>query len=77
MALFPSEYRNPDGAMSLSYQWFHSRFKRWVEQLDLGRCVPHQARHTLATNLLRHGATLPHIRRYLGQVSDAWPSTPP
>jgi len=70
MALFPSEYRNPDGATSLSYQWFHSRFKRWVEQLDLGRCVPHQARHTLATNLLRHGATLPHIRRYLGQVSD-------
>jgi Phage integrase family len=32
--------------------------------------VPHQARHTLATNLLRHGASLTHIRRYLGQVSD-------
>jgi hypothetical protein len=32
--------------------------------------VPHQARHSLATNLLRHGATLTHIRRYLGHVSD-------
>jgi hypothetical protein len=32
--------------------------------------VPHQARHTLATNLLRAGASLTHIRRYLGQVSD-------
>jgi hypothetical protein len=38
--------------------------------MDLGHYVPHQARHTLATNLLRHGATLTHIRRYLGQVSD-------
>ena len=32
--------------------------------------MPHQARHTLATNLLRAGASLTHIRRYLGQVSD-------
>ena len=39
-------------------------------ELDLGHCVPHQARHTLATNLLRAGASLTHIRRYLGQVSD-------
>ena len=32
--------------------------------------MPHQARHTLATNLLRAGASLTHIRTYLGQVSD-------
>ncbi|MEU6278084.1 tyrosine-type recombinase/integrase [Streptomyces populi] len=32
--------------------------------------VAHQARHTLATNLLRAGATLTHIRRYLGQLSE-------
>jgi len=70
MALFPSSRCNADGATSLTYHWFHSRFRQWVAQLDLGRCVPHQARHTLATNLLRHGATMPHIRRYLGQVSD-------
>ncbi|MDI5962568.1 tyrosine-type recombinase/integrase [Streptantibioticus silvisoli] len=70
MALFPSKVRNPDGTISISYQWFHSRFKPWTDDLDLGRLVPHQARHTLATSLLRHGATLTHIRRYLGQVSD-------
>jgi integrase len=70
LALFPSTHRNHDGAIALNYQWFHSRFRRWLSDLDLGHCVPHQARHTLATNLLRAGATLTHIRRYLGQVSD-------
>ena len=70
LALFPSASRNPGGTVSLTHQWFYSRFRPWVADLDLGRCVPHQARHTLATSLLRHGATLTHIRRYLGQVSD-------
>ena len=70
MALFPTTHRNPDGSVALNYQWFHSRFRAWVADLDLGPCVPHQARHTLATNLLRAGASLTHIRRYLGQVSD-------
>jgi integrase len=70
MALFPGRYRNPDGTAPITYQWFHVRFKAWVDELDIGRWVPHQARHTLATSLLRHGATLTHIRRYLGHVSD-------
>jgi integrase len=70
LALFPTTHRNPDGTTSLTHQWFYSRFRPWVDGLDLGHIVPHQARHTLATNLLRHGATLTHIRRYLGQVSD-------
>ncbi|MFE2717865.1 tyrosine-type recombinase/integrase [Streptomyces mirabilis] len=70
LALFPSKVRNPDGTTSLSYQWFHHRFRKWVADLDLGRPVPHQARHTLATSLLRAGASLTHIRRYLGQISD-------
>ena len=70
MALFPSTRLNPDRSMPLSYQWFHSRFKAWIDDLDLGRWVAHQARHTLATNLLRAGASLTHIRTYLGQVSD-------
>lgn len=70
LALFPSTQRNRDGTVSLTYQWFHRRFNAWVDSLDLGRWVPHQARHTLATNLLRAGASLTHIRKYLGQVSD-------
>ena len=70
MALFPGRYRNPDGTAAVTYQWFHLRFKAWVDELDIGRWVAHQARHTLATSLLRHGATLTHIRRYLGHVSD-------
>ncbi len=70
MALFPGRYRNPDGATPVTYQWFHLGFKAWVDELDIGRWVAHQARHTLATSLLRHGATLTHIRRYLGHVSD-------
>jgi integrase len=70
LALFPAIYRSQDGTVSLTHQWFYSRFRPWVDAMDLGHCVPHQARHTLATSLLRYGATLTHIRRYLGQVSD-------
>jgi integrase len=70
LALFPTTHRNHDGTVALTYQWFHSRFREWIAELDLGHCVPHQARHTLATNLLRAGASLTHIRRYLGQISD-------
>ena len=70
LALFPTIYRSQDGTVSLTHQWFYSRFRPWVDAMDLGHYVPHQARHTLATSLLRHGATLTHIRRYLGQVSD-------
>jgi integrase len=70
MALFPTTRLNPDASMPISHQWFHLRFKAWVDSLDLGRWVAHQARHTLATNLLRAGASLTHIRTYLGQVSD-------
>ncbi len=70
LALFPSPRANPTGTVALSKEWFYGPFRAWIAALDLGHWVPHQARHTLATNLLRHGATLAHIRRYLGQVSD-------
>jgi len=69
LALFPSNARNPHGDKSFSYSHFQRNFHDWVDQLDLGRQVMHQARHTLATNLLRHGAGLHHIKKYLGQVS--------
>src|SRR5260370_36757564 len=70
MALFPSRVKNPAEARAISYSFFRRAFKPWVESLDLGECVPHQARHTLATKLLQAGATLAHVRKYLGQVSD-------
>jgi hypothetical protein len=53
LALFPTTHRNHDGTVALTYQWFHSRFRDWIAELDLGHYVPHQARHTLATNQLR------------------------
>lgn len=61
--------------MAIGYSWFDQNFRRWVDEFDIGRPVPHQARHTLATNLLRNGASLTHIKRYLGQFPSAWPST--
>lgn len=71
LALFPSRVRNPNGQQPISYGHFNQRFKTWISGLDLGGAyVAHQARHTLATNLLRAGATLTHIRRYLGQLSE-------
>jgi hypothetical protein len=51
MALFPTNIRNPDGRRPLSYNWFHRAFKLWIDDLDIGRWVPHQARHSLATSL--------------------------
>ncbi|MFE6380577.1 tyrosine-type recombinase/integrase [Streptomyces roseolus] len=69
LALFPSPSRNPKGTVSISYTFFHTGFSGWLEDLDIGQWVPHQARHTLATNLLKHGAGLHHIKKYLGQVS--------
>jgi hypothetical protein len=50
--------------------WFNERFHAWVLGLELGPAVPHQARHTLATRLLAAGASLHHIKRYLGHVSE-------
>ncbi|WP_327364972.1 tyrosine-type recombinase/integrase [Streptomyces sp. NBC_01296] len=69
LALFPSRSRNPKGTVSISYTFFHSGFSGWLEDLDIGAWVPHQARHTLATNLLKHGAGLHHIKKYLGHLS--------
>ncbi|MFD8362370.1 tyrosine-type recombinase/integrase [Streptomyces hygroscopicus] len=70
MALFPTNIRNRDGRRPLTYKWFHKGFKLWIDDLEIGRWVPHQARHSLATSLLRAGATLTHVRRYLGHVSE-------
>jgi integrase len=70
LALFPNNRRASHGQQPMSYSWFQTGFSQWVQDLDIGRHVAHQARHTMATRLLRHGATLTHVRRYLGHVSD-------
>lgn len=70
IALFPRKTANRDLIKGSAYSWFNGGFRDWVDTLDIAHCVPHQARHTLATNLLRHGANLAHVKRYLGQVSE-------
>jgi integrase len=71
IALFPRRPSNRSMHKSISYTYFHGHFRDWMNSLDVAHGVPHQARHTLATNLLRAGAELSHIKRYLGQVSEA------
>ncbi|UXY25991.1 tyrosine-type recombinase/integrase [Streptomyces sp. HUAS TT20] len=70
LALFPRRSANASGQHSVTHAWFGRCFRDWVDTLDVGHYVAHQARHTLATNLLRNGANLTHIKRYLGQVSE-------
>ena len=71
LALFVTPKRNRNATKAIDLSTFNRAFRDWVDELDLGaRYVSHQARHTLATNLLRHGADLHHIRRYLGHVSE-------
>ncbi|MFD5081707.1 tyrosine-type recombinase/integrase [Kitasatospora sp. NPDC058406] len=70
LALFPRRHANRNMLKGLTYSWFHRYFREWIIGLDIGRAVPHQARHTLATNLLKAGANLSHVKRYLGQVSE-------
>ncbi|WP_371551369.1 site-specific integrase [Streptomyces sp. NBC_00554] len=69
LALFPSPHKNPDGTVAITYSIFGDAFRDWLAALDIGTWVPHQARHTLATNLLKNGAGLHRIKQYLGQIS--------
>ncbi|CAN3982970.1 tyrosine-type recombinase/integrase [Kitasatospora purpeofusca] len=70
LALFPRKATNRSGRMSMTTSWFQNCFADWVGELDI-KGVPHQARHTLATNLIKAGANLVHVKRYLGHVSEA------
>jgi integrase len=70
IALFPRRHTNRDMRKGSSYGWFHTGFRDWVDTLEIAHCVPHQARHTLATKLLAGGANLTHVKRYLGHVSE-------
>jgi len=70
IALFPRKSANLTFTCAVSSAWFTRHFRAWADGLGIGACVPHQARHSLATALLRNGATLSHVKRYLGQVSE-------
>jgi integrase len=70
IALFPRKTANLTFTHAVSSAWFTRHFRAWADGLGIGACVPHQARHSLATALLRNGATLSHVKRYLGQVSE-------
>ncbi|MFJ1549694.1 hypothetical protein [Streptomyces sp. NPDC088246] len=42
-ALFPTRILNPDGHRALSCTWFHTGFRNWIADLDLGgHYVAHQ-----------------------------------
>ncbi|WP_329449281.1 site-specific integrase (plasmid) [Streptomyces sp. NBC_01426] len=71
IALFPRRAMNRKHVKGMSYGWFNAQFREWINELDIGHCVAHQARHSLATNLIKNGANLTHVKRYLGQVSEA------
>jgi len=72
IALFPSRVANPTFERSLSASSFTVAFKAWIESdaMSLPGHTTHQARHTLATRLVAAGASMAHVKRVLGQVSE-------
>ncbi|MEU9391473.1 tyrosine-type recombinase/integrase [Streptomyces sp. NPDC048324] len=71
IALFPARNSNRNHIKGISYGWFNTQFRQWIDSLTDIHVVTHQTRHTLATNLLKNGANLTHVKRYLGQVSES------
>jgi Phage integrase family len=72
IALFPSRVANPAFERSVSTPRFTQVFKRWIESeaMKLPGHTTHQARHTLATRLVNAGASMAHVKRILGHVSE-------
>jgi len=72
IALFPSRMKNPTFELSVSPSTFSVRFKEWLalEEINLPGHKSHQARHTLATRLVNAGASMTHVKRILGHVSE-------
>lgn len=70
VALFPSRVRNPTCEKSISYGQYLTKFREWTQGMKIGHVVSHQARHTIATQLLRSGASTAHIKHYLGHTSE-------
>jgi hypothetical protein len=72
IALFPSPVTNPTFVRSISPSKFGVTFKAWIESegINLPGHTTHQARHTLATRLVNAGASMTHVKRVLGHVSE-------
>lgn len=70
IALFPSTTQNPHFLSAIAMATFHSRFKKWLEEIELPGHVSHQARHTLATRLVDAGAPMVVVKQILGHVSE-------
>ncbi len=72
VALFPSRKTNPTFERSVSTATFAVAFKAWIESEPMGLAghTTHQARHTLATRLVHAGASMAHVKRVLGHVSE-------
>jgi len=72
IALFPSRVTNPTFVRSVSPSSFAVAFKAWLalDQINLPGHTTHQARHTLATRLVNAGASMTHVKRVLGHVSE-------
>jgi integrase len=73
IALFPSPVANPSWVRSLSISTFSVAFKDWLGCDDIGLPghTTRQARHTLATQLVAAGASMTHVKKVLGHVSEA------
>jgi integrase len=72
IALFPSRVTNPTFTRSVDTGTFTSAFKDWIEsdQMRLPGHTTHQARHTLATRLVKAGASMAHVKTVLGHISE-------
>jgi integrase len=72
IALFPSQVTNPTFIRSVSTGTFTTAFKDWIEsdQMRLPGHTTHQARHTLATRLVKAGASMAHVKTVLGHISE-------
>src|SRR5664279_5169277 len=72
LALFPSRVSNPTLERSISPSLFAVAFKAWLcsDGIGLSGHTSHQARHTLATRLVEAGASMAHVKKVLGHVSE-------
>jgi integrase-like protein len=72
IALFPSRVTNPTFTRSVATGSFTTAFKDWIEsdQMRLPGHTTHQARHTLATRLVKAGASMAHVKTVLGHISE-------